>query len=136
MPFRVRWSASTRKGRCPTSDSSRSCGPEPLRRITAGNGPGPRGRVSVPASEILAFPFGKAKISPAGTLTLPRGPGPFPAVILLSGSGPHDRDESLVGHRPFLVLADHLTRKGIAVLRFDKRGIGKSTGDYASATTE
>ncbi len=57
-------------------------------------------------------------------------------MILLSGSGPHDRDESLVGHRPFLVLADHLTRKGIAVLRFDKRGIGKSTGDYASATTE
>ncbi len=86
--------------------------------------------------EEIIFPNGKAKISLAGTLTLPRGPGPFPAVILLSGSGPHDRDESLVGHRPFLVLADHLTRKGIAVLRFDKRGIGKSTGDYASATTE
>ena len=86
--------------------------------------------------EEITFPNGKAKISLAGTLTLPRGPGPFPAVILLSGSGPHDRDESLVGHRPFLVLADHLTRKGIAVLRFDKRGIGKSTGDYASATTE
>ncbi len=62
--------------------------------------------------------------------------GPFPAAILLSGSGPHDRDESLVGHRPFLVLADHLTRKGIAVLRFDKRGVGKSTGDYANATME
>src|SRR5216683_4017173 len=85
--------------------------------------------------EEIAFPNGKAKISLAGTLTLPRGPGPFPAVILLSGSGPHDRDESLVGHRPFLVLADHLTRKGIAVLRFDKRGIGKSTGDYTDATT-
>jgi len=76
-----------------------------------------------------------AKISLAGTLTLPPGKGPFPAAILLSGSGPHDRDESLVGHRPFLVLADHLTRRGIAVLRFDKRGIGKSTGDYANATT-
>src|SRR5258708_9555429 len=86
--------------------------------------------------EEITFPNGKAKISLAGTLTLPRRPGPFPAVILLSGSGPHDRDESLVGHRPFLVLADHLTRKGIAVLRFDKRGNGKSTGDYASATTE
>jgi pimeloyl-ACP methyl ester carboxylesterase len=86
--------------------------------------------------EEITFPNGKAKISLAGTLTLPPGQGPFPAAILLSGSGPHDRDESLVGHRPFLVLADHLTRKGIAVLRFDKRGIGKSTGDYANATTE
>jgi pimeloyl-ACP methyl ester carboxylesterase len=86
--------------------------------------------------EEITFPNGKAKISLAGTLTLPPGPGPFPAAILLSESGPHDRDESIVGHRPFLVLADHLTRKGIAVLRFDKRGIGKSTGDYANATTE
>jgi len=86
--------------------------------------------------EEITFPNGKAKISLAGTLTLPRGPGPFSAAVLLSGSGPHDRDESIVGHRPFLVLADHLTRKGIAVLRFDKRGIGKSTGDYANATTE
>jgi len=86
--------------------------------------------------EEITFPNEKAKITLAGTLTLPRGPGPFPAAILLSGSGPQDRDESIVGHRPFLVLADHLTRKGIAVLRFDKRGIGKSTGDYANATTE
>jgi pimeloyl-ACP methyl ester carboxylesterase len=86
--------------------------------------------------EEIAFPNGKAKISLAGTLTLPPGQGPFPAAVLLSGSGPHDRDESLVGHRPFLVLADHLTRKGVVVLRFDKRGIGKSTGDYANATTE
>jgi uncharacterized protein len=86
--------------------------------------------------EEITFSNGKAKISLAGTLTLPPGPGPFPAAILLSGSGPHDRDESLVGHRPFLVLADHLTRKGIAVLRYDKRGNGKSTGDYANATTE
>ena len=86
--------------------------------------------------EEITFPNGKAKISLAGTLTVPRGQEPFPAAVLLSGSGPHDRDESLVGHRPFLVLADHLTRKGIAVLRFDKRGIGRSTGDYANATTE
>lgn len=86
--------------------------------------------------EEITFPNEKAKIVLAGTLTLPRGSGPFPAAILISGSGPHDRDESIVGHRPFLVLADHLTRKGIAVLRFDKRGIGKSTGDYANATTE
>jgi uncharacterized protein len=86
--------------------------------------------------EEISFPSEKAKITLAGTLTLPRGPGPFPSAILISGSGPHDRDESIVGHRPFLVLADHLSRKGIAVLRFDKRGIGKSTGDYANATTE
>jgi len=86
--------------------------------------------------EEITFPNAGAKISLAATLTLPPGQGPFPASILLSDSGPNDRDESIAGHRPFLVLADHLTRKGVAVLRFDKRGIGKSTGDYASATTE
>lgn len=71
----------------------------------------------------------------AATLTLPEGKGPFPAVLLICGSGPHDRDESLLGHKPFLVLADALTRRGIAVLRADKRGVGKSTGDYKTATT-
>jgi uncharacterized protein len=71
----------------------------------------------------------------AGTLTIPEGKGPFPAVLLIVGSGPHDRDESLLGHKPFLVLSDYLTRKGIAVLRVDKRGVGKSTGDLAKATT-
>jgi pimeloyl-ACP methyl ester carboxylesterase len=86
--------------------------------------------------EQVVFPNTQANISLAGTLTLPPGPGPFPVAILLHGSGPHDRDETLLGHRPFLVLADHLTRKGIAVLRFDKRGNGKSTGDYSNATTE
>jgi hypothetical protein len=86
--------------------------------------------------EELTFPNAKAKISLAGTLTLPSGPGPFPAAILISDSGRQDRDESIAGHRPFLVLADHLTRKGFAVLRFDKRGIGKSTGNYDQATTE
>src|SRR5437773_10874501 len=86
--------------------------------------------------EEVTFPNEKAKISLAGTFTLPRGQGPFPAAILLGGSGPNDRDESLAGHRPFLVLADHLTRKGIAVLRFDKRGNGKSSGHYANATLE
>ena len=70
-----------------------------------------------------------------GTLTIPPGKGPFPAAVLISGSGRHDRDESLMGHKPFLVLADALTRKGILVLRYDKRGVGKSTGNYAQATT-
>jgi pimeloyl-ACP methyl ester carboxylesterase len=86
--------------------------------------------------EEITFSNDQARVSLAGTLTLPPGPGPFPAAVLICGSGPHDRDESIVGHRPFLVLADHLTRKGIAVLRFDKRGFGKSTGNYSQATTE
>jgi pimeloyl-ACP methyl ester carboxylesterase len=57
-------------------------------------------------------------------------------VILVSGSGPQDRDEQLLGHRPFLVLADHLTRAGVAVLRYDDRGVGKSTGDFQAATSD
>lgn len=71
----------------------------------------------------------------AGTLTLPRGDGPFPAAILISGSGPQDRDETIFGHKPFAVLADHLTRHGVAVLRYDDRGFGESTGDHSAATS-
>ena len=78
----------------------------------------------------------KAGVTLAGTLTLPRSKGRFPAVVLISGSGPQDRDETIFEHRPFLLLSDHLTRRGIAVLRFDDRGFGKSTGDFNSATTE
>src|ERR1700733_6419158 len=71
----------------------------------------------------------------AGTLTLPRSAGPHPAVLMITGSGPQDRDETIVGHRPFLVIADYLTRRGIAVLRTDDRGTGKSTGKFEGATT-
>ncbi|HTZ46253.1 MAG TPA: alpha/beta hydrolase [Verrucomicrobiae bacterium] len=71
----------------------------------------------------------------AGTLTIPQGQGPFTAVLLITGSGPQDRDESLMGHKPFLVLSDWLTRKGIEVLRVDDRGVGKSTGVFRTATT-
>ena len=71
----------------------------------------------------------------AATFTIPQGTGPFPAVLLITGSGPQDRDESLLGHKPFLVLSDYLTRHGIAVLRADDRGVGKSTGVFAKATT-
>lgn len=71
----------------------------------------------------------------AGSLTLPAGKGPFPAAILITGSGQQDRDETLMGHKPFAVIADYLTRRGIAVLRFDDRGAGKSTGNYAAATS-
>lgn len=72
----------------------------------------------------------------AGTLTLPPGPGPFPVALLITGSGPQDRDETLFDHKPFLVLADALTRRGVAVLRVDDRGVGGSqAGDIAKATT-
>jgi pimeloyl-ACP methyl ester carboxylesterase len=71
----------------------------------------------------------------AGTLTWPAGPGPFPTVVLLTGSGPQDRNEEILNHRPFLVLADALARADIAVLRFDDRGVGGSTGSFESATT-
>jgi uncharacterized protein len=70
----------------------------------------------------------------AGTLTLPRGAGPFPAAVMITGSGPQDRDETILGHRPFLVIADYLTRRGIAVLRVDDRGVGGSTGNSLRAT--
>lgn len=72
----------------------------------------------------------------AGTLTIPKKPGKHPAVILISGSGPQDRDETLMGHKPFLVLADYLCRRGIAVLRYDDRGTAASTGKFNNATTE
>jgi uncharacterized protein len=71
----------------------------------------------------------------AATLTLPQGKKPFPAALLITGSGPQDRDETLMGHKPFLVLSDYLTRNGIAVLRADDRGTGKSTGNFGTATT-
>ena len=72
----------------------------------------------------------------AGTLTIPNGDGPFPAVILITGSGAEDRDETIFGHKPFLVIADDLTRKGVAVLRVDDRGVGGSTGSVAASTSE
>jgi hypothetical protein len=86
-------------------------------------------------AEDVTFPNPRAGITLAGTFTRPRSGGPHPVVLLISGSGPQDRDEFVMGHRPFLVLADHLTRAGIAVLRVDERGIGKSTGAFRDATT-
>lgn len=86
--------------------------------------------------EEITFPNAKAGIELAATLTVPKTAGPHPAAILISGSGPQDRNEALAGHKPFLVLADHLTRNGIAVLRYDDRGFGKSKGDFNAATTE
>lgn len=71
----------------------------------------------------------------AGTLTLPAKKGKYPVVVMISGSGPQNRDEELMGHKPFLVIADYLTRNGIAVLRYDDRGTAQSTGDFHNATS-
>jgi len=86
--------------------------------------------------EEIVYENKDAGIILAGTLTFPFEKGPFPAVLLITGSGPQDRNEMVYGHRPFLVLADYLTRQGIAVLRVDDRGVGKSTGDFSQATSE
>jgi len=75
-------------------------------------------------------------INLAGTLTTPKGEGPFPLAVMVSGSGPQDRDETLFHHKPFWVIADYLTRNGIAVYRYDERGVGQSSGDFESATTQ
>lgn len=86
-------------------------------------------------AEDVSYPNPDGGHTLAGTFTRPTDGGPFPAVVLISGSGPQDRNEALLGHRPFLVLSDHLTRAGIAVLRFDDRGVAESTGDFESATS-
>jgi uncharacterized protein len=72
----------------------------------------------------------------AGTLTEPAAGGPFPAVLLISGAGPQDRDETIAGQKPFRVIADYLTRRGIAVLRADDRGVGQSMGRFEGVTTK
>ena len=86
-------------------------------------------------SEDVTFQNPKANISLAGTLTLPEKEGVFPVVVLITGSGPQNRDEELVGHKPFLVISDYLTKNGIAVLRYDDRGVGQSKGDFKTATS-
>jgi uncharacterized protein len=86
--------------------------------------------------EEVSYRNEKDKIKISGTLTVPRGVGKYPAVLLITGSGPQDRNETIAGHRPFLVLADHLTRNGIAVLRVDDRGIGGTEIGSLSVTTE
>lgn len=86
-------------------------------------------------SQEVTFVNTKAKVSLVGTLTLPSEVGKFPAVILISGSGPQNRDQELFDHKPFLVISDYLTKKGIAVLRYDDRGVGQSSGEFKTATT-
>ena len=86
--------------------------------------------------EEVSYRNEKDNIKLAGTLTIPRGGGSHPAVVLITGSGAQDRNETIAGHRPFLVLADHLTRNGIAVLRVDDRGVGGSEPGSPTATSE
>jgi pimeloyl-ACP methyl ester carboxylesterase len=95
----------------------------------------PRAPIPYRAEEVR-FANTAAGIQLAGTLTLPAGAGPHPAVVLISGSGPQNRDSETYDHRTFLVLADHLTRNEIAVLRSDDRGVGASGGVFDQATTE
>lgn len=86
-------------------------------------------------AEEVRFENKGAGVTLAGTLTLPPGKGAFPAVVLITGSGPQNRDEEIFGHRSFLLIADALTRRGIAVLRYDDRGVGQSTGVFSKGTT-
>lgn len=86
-------------------------------------------------SEDVVIPTPTPGVQLAGTLTVPQGAGPFPAVLLITGSGQQDRDETVFGHKPFLVLADALSRRGVAVLRVDDRGVGGSTGPVTTATS-
>jgi pimeloyl-ACP methyl ester carboxylesterase len=85
-------------------------------------------------SEDVTYRNKAAGITLAATLTLPRGAGPFAAALMITGSGPQDRDETMMSHKPFWVIADYLTRRGIAVLRIDDRGMGKSTGNSTRTT--
>lgn len=79
--------------------------------------------------------FRNGDITLAGTLTIPSSGGPFPAVVMITGSGPQNRDEELFGFKPFRIIADHFARAGIAVLRYDDRGVGGSTGNVSESTS-
>ena len=85
--------------------------------------------------EEIVFHHVNGNFDMAGTLTLPKGEGVFPAIILISGSGPQDRNEEILGHKPFLIIADYLTKKGYAVFRYDDRGTAKSGGEFEGATS-
>jgi pimeloyl-ACP methyl ester carboxylesterase len=83
----------------------------------------------------ISFAGGSPGVMLSGTLSLPNGKGPFPCVILITGSGPQNRDEEILGHKPFLVLSDYLVKKGMAVFRYDDRGIAQSGGNFMESTT-
>ncbi len=87
-------------------------------------------------SEDIEYTNADGSIRYGATITIPAGPGPFPAAILITGSGAQTRDEDIMGHKLFAVLADHLTRKGFILLRVDDRGVGRTTGKFSEATSE
>jgi uncharacterized protein len=103
-----------------------------LRRMA---GPKPTEKAAPPPYREEEVRISSDTITLAGTLSTPREGGPFPAVILITGSGAQNRDEEIFGFAPFRILADHFTRNGFAVLRCDDRGIGGSTGDMSTSTT-
>ena len=113
--------------------------PLTLKRTTADAPPVVRPQEPKPPfpyhSEEVTFENKEAGVTLAGTLTLPEKGSNFTAVILISGSGAQDRNEEIFGHKPFLVIADYLTQRGFAVLRYDDRGTAQSTGDFRTATT-
>ncbi|MDP4264710.1 MAG: alpha/beta fold hydrolase [Bacteroidota bacterium] len=86
-------------------------------------------------SENIEFDNADKSLHFGATITIPPGKGPFPAAVMITGSGPQNRDEEIMGHKPFAVLADALTKKGMVVLRVDDRGVGKSTGKFSEATS-
>ena len=113
--------------------------PRKQRQATRPDGRRKRQFAAAPApyrEEIVTFENpAAAGVRLEGTLTLPRGSKRFPAILIVTGSGNHDRNAQIAGHELPLVLADTFTKQGYAVLRYDKRGVAKSTGDYESANT-
>jgi uncharacterized protein len=116
----------------------------PFRMSRLAEGEAPRSAFPRPQTPKPPFPYDAREVTVdapdggklAGTLTVPREAGPHPAVLLWSGSGQEDRDETIYGHKPWLLVADRLTRKGFVVLRLDDRGTGKTTGAVGTLNTE
>lgn len=116
----------------------------PIRMVRLADGEAPRSAIPRPQTPRPPFPYAAREVTIdapdggklAGTLTIPAGAGPFPAMLLLSGSGQQDRDETIFGHKPYFIIADRLSRNGFAVLRMDDRGTGKTVGAVGSLDTE
>lgn len=116
--------------------------PLELKKLPAGQMPTEAKRPQTPKppfsyeSDDVVYYNKDKSIQYGGTITKPKGGGPFPALLLITGSGQQNRDEEIFGHKPFAVIADYLTRKGYLVLRVDDRGVGQTTGDVKNATTK
>ena len=116
----------------------------PGKLVKLAEGEAPRPAILRPQAPQPPFPYEEREVAIdapeagklAGTLTVPAGKGPFPAVVLISGSGQQDRDGTIFGHRSFRLIADRLARAGFAVLRTDDRGVGKSTGAFGTLETD